>query len=92
MGRDILSEFGRDSGAGNKPRATSGGVTSARDVMGYSPPKGPTNIMDPKSPGLHGHNCGNSGTQGARGTSTDGSSGSPGLHGNNRGMGTNRRG
>ena len=29
----------------------------------YSPPVGPTNINDPKSPGLHGENHGNCGTQ-----------------------------
>lgn len=91
MPRDILSEYGNDSGAGNAPRAKSGGVKSARDVMGYSPPQGPSNIGDAKSPGLHGDNCGNCGSQGSY-ESPPGESGSPGLHGNNRGMGTNRRG
>ena len=85
MPRDILSEFGNDSGAGNAPRATKGGITKARDVMGYQPPQGPSNIMDPKGPGLHGHNCGNSGTQGASEARGQGSSGSPGLHGENKG-------
>lgn len=93
MARDILSEYGKDSGVGQSAgRARSGGVTSSRDVMGYSPPKGPTNINDPQSPGLHGHNCGNSGTQGSSRISSDGNSGSPGIGGTNKGMGTNRRG
>lgn len=41
-------------------RASSGGVTSAKEIANYSPPKGPTSINDPKSPGLHGtvHPCG----------------------------------
>jgi hypothetical protein len=30
----------------------------------YSPPQGPKNINDPKSPGLHGTNHGPCGTQG----------------------------
>lgn len=91
MPRDILSEYGRDSGGPQRPRATSGGVTQARDVMNYSPPQGPTNIMDRKGPGLHGHNCGNSGTQGAYYNDDRQTSGSPGLHGDNRGnRGTQR--
>lgn len=42
--------------------ATSGGVTQAKDLP-YSPPKGPSNINDPKTPGLHGdcHPCGTQG-------------------------------
>lgn len=64
MPRDILSEYGKDSGAGNKPNATCGGVTSARDVRNYQAPQGPTSINDPKTPGLHGDNHGNTGTQG----------------------------
>jgi hypothetical protein len=87
MPRDILSEYGRDSGAGNQPRASSGGVTSARDVMGYSPPVGPKNINDPKGPGLHGHNCGPCGTQEASSISTDRLSGGPGNGGTNHGNG-----
>jgi len=92
MPRDILSEYGRDSGVGNRPRATRGGVMEARDVRAYQPPQGPTNINDPQSPGLHGHNCGSGGTQGPYPTHTDGNRGSPGLGGKNLGMGTNRRG
>lgn len=30
----------------------------------YSPPQGPSNINNPQSPGLHGTNHGNNGTQG----------------------------
>lgn len=64
MARDILSEYGPDSADRQMPRATNGGKMPVRDVMGYSPPKGPKNIGDPKSPGLHGDNCGVCGTQG----------------------------
>ena len=64
MPRDILSEYGKDSGAGNKPSATNGGVLSPRDVRNYSPPKGPSNIMESQTPGLHGSNHGNTGPQG----------------------------
>lgn len=46
----------------------------------YSPPKGPTNINDRKSPGLHGANHGN-----AQCPSPTRSSGSPGLGGDNKG-------
>lgn len=42
-----------------------GGVTQAKPLP-YSPPKGPSNIGDPKSPGLHGTNHGVCGTQGKR--------------------------
>lgn len=80
MARDILSEYGRDSGAPQRPRATSGGVKQARDIPNYCAPQGPTNINDPKGPGLHGDNHGN------QQKCTPGrGSGSPGLHGSNRG-------
>lgn len=82
MPRDTLSEYGRDSSGPQRPRATSGGVTQARDVRNYRPPQGPTNINDPKGPGLHGHNCGIANQP--RGS--DGSGGSPGLHGDNEGV------
>lgn len=59
MARDILGEYGEEISKPQRPRATSGGVGATRDVRNYSPPKGPTNINDPKGPGLHGHNCGN---------------------------------
>lgn len=76
MSRDILSEYGKDSGVGPAPRATSGGVKSARDVMNYSPPKGPTNINDSKSPGLHGDGHGM-----ARCPTASRGGGSPGIGG-----------
>lgn len=31
--------------------------------LDYRPPVGPSNINDPKTPGIHGSNHGNSGTQ-----------------------------
>ena len=63
--RDILSEFGPDSAMDQKPRATNGGQCEPKPIP-YSPPVGPKGIMDPKSPGLHGSNHGNNGTQGKR--------------------------
>lgn len=65
MARDILSEYGNDSAAPQAGRATSGGQQDAKPLP-YSPPRGPSNINDPKSPGLHGTNHGNCGTQGRR--------------------------
>ena len=65
MARDILSEYGKDSSSPQAPRATSGGVTEAKPLA-YSPPVGPSNINDPKTPGCHGTNHGNNGTQGRR--------------------------
>ena len=52
MSRDILSEFGPDSPANQKPRATSGGVTRAKELP-YSPPQGPKNQYHER-PGLGG--------------------------------------
>jgi hypothetical protein len=92
MARDILGEYGPESPMNQKPRASHGGQMPVRDVMGYRPPTGPTNINDPKGPGLHGHNCGPGGTQGPYPTHTDGNQGHPGIGGTNRGMGSNRRG
>lgn len=65
MPRDILSEFGKDSSQPQAPRATSGGVMETKPLP-YSPPVGPTNINDGRSPGLHGENHGNCGSQGKR--------------------------
>lgn len=65
MTRDILGEFGKDSSQPQAARATKGGVTEAKDLP-YSPPVGPSNINDPKTPGIHGTNHGNTGTQGRR--------------------------
>ncbi len=42
---------------------TSGGKVSPKPLP-YSPPKGPSNINDSKSPGLHGTNHGNCVDQG----------------------------
>lgn len=66
MSKDILSGFGPDTSHPQAPRARSGGETSARPTMNYKPPVGPSNINDPKSPGLHGSNHGTCGTQGKR--------------------------
>lgn len=63
MPRDILSEFGRDTHKPQAARATSGGVTEAKP-LDYKPPVGPSNINDSKTPGIHGTNHGNCGTQG----------------------------
>lgn len=57
MARDILSEFGPDSPADQMPRATGGGAMTPKKLP-YSPPVGPSNINDSKSPGLHGTNHG----------------------------------
>lgn len=90
MARDILSEYGRDSGVGQSAsRASGGGQQTPRGVMNYSPPQGTMGMMH-SGPGLGGTNCGNSGTQNCN--ETPRSSGSPGIGGTNRGMGTNRRG
>jgi hypothetical protein len=62
MPEDILREYGPDTNTHQKPRATSGGVKEAKPLP-YSPPVGPSNIGDSKSPGLHGTNYGNCGTQ-----------------------------
>lgn len=64
-GREILSGFGPDASKPQRASASSGGVTQAKE-MPYSPPQGPKNINDPKSPGLHGTSHGNCGSQGRR--------------------------
>ncbi len=63
MSKDILDEYGSDSYVGQAPRATNGGHCEPKPIP-YSSPKGPSNIGDSKSPGLHGTNHGNNGTQG----------------------------
>lgn len=65
MSKDILSEYGRDSSQPQAARAASGGQQHPKDLP-YCPPVGPKSINDPKSPGLHGTNHGNCGTQGRR--------------------------
>ena len=77
MARPILSEYGPDANKPQAARATSGGVTSARDVRAYQPPMGPTSINNPQSPGLHGDNYGI--TNGPDRPSREG--GKIGLHG-----------
>lgn len=85
MAREILSDFGPDAHKPQEPRARSGGEKTARDVMNYSPPQGPSNINDAKSPGLHGDNHGT-----ARCPTAGRGSGSPGLHGDIKPHGTQR--
>lgn len=63
---EILGDYGRDTPQPQAGRATCGGEMPVRDVNNYQPPVGPSNINDPKSPGLHGTNHGTSGTQGRR--------------------------
>lgn len=63
MSRGILSEYGPDAPAPQAPRATSGGVTSAKPLP-YDPPKGPTTFSH-EGPGLASHtNHGCCGSQG----------------------------
>jgi len=83
MGREILGYTGKPGP--QKPKAGSGGMESARDVRSYRPPQGPTNIGDRKSPGLHGHNHGNS-QQAHCGSE----SGGPGLGGSRKPHGSQR--
>lgn len=66
MSRDILSGFGPGSSQPQRASAECGGVLpgDTKDVNNYQPPVGPKNINDPKSPGLHGTNHGNSVMQG----------------------------
>lgn len=61
---EILRQYGPESSQPQKPSATNGGQCDPKDVMNYSPPVGPKNIGDAKSPGLHGTNHGCCGSQG----------------------------
>ncbi len=54
---------GPDTPKPQEPRASSGGVTTAKPLA-ERPPVGPKGINDPQSPGLHGTNHGNSVNQG----------------------------
>jgi hypothetical protein len=63
---DILGQYGKNSPQPQAAPAKSGGVTQAKEITNYSPPRGPSNINDPKTPGLHGDNHGVCGTQGKR--------------------------
>lgn len=89
MARPILSEFGPERSMGGS-RMTGLSRPHQRDVMGYMPPKGPTNIGESKSPGLHGDNCTNQGSQNY-GYEKKESSGRPGLGGSNRPAGSQGR-
>ena len=80
--RPILGGYGPDSNQPQQSRATNGGKMPVKDVMGYCPPYGPTNINDPQGPGVHGTNHSNSQQ---RATTFNGRSGSPGLGGKNFG-------
>lgn len=44
-------------------RASNGGQMPVKEIP-YSPPVGPSNINDPKGPGIHGTNHGNAPGQG----------------------------
>jgi len=89
MARPILSEYGPDTRKKQAARAKSGGCKSARDVMDYDSPYGPSSLGN-RGPGLGG-DVFERGTQNL--SSVDcGESGSPGLGGRNKGMGVNRRG
>lgn len=50
--------------AENSSNLTKGGGEPNVKPIDYKPPVGPTNINDPKGPGLHGENHGNCGSQG----------------------------
>lgn len=76
--RGILSEYGPERSIGRRPTGLS--RPGERDVNAYQPPRGPTNIGESKSPGLHGDNLGYCGYQEAESCNCE-SSGSPGLGG-----------
>lgn len=63
MSNDILGMYGSDSSSPQVARATNGGQCTPKPIP-YSPPVGPANIGDPKSPGIHGTNHGNAVCQG----------------------------
>jgi hypothetical protein len=76
MARDILGEYGKDIPKPQAARATTGGIKEAKPISNYCPPQGPSNINDPKGPGIHGDSHGM-----AIRPMASGSSGSPGLGG-----------
>jgi hypothetical protein len=84
MARDILGEYGRDIPKPQAARATTGGVKEAKPLS-YSPPRGPTNINDPKSPGIHGQNYGT-----AKCPTATREGGSPGIGGTTHRSGSQR--
>lgn len=62
MSKDILNMYGKDSSQPQVAGATNGGRMPDKAIP-YDPPKGPSGINDPKTPGIHGSNHGNCGTQ-----------------------------
>src|SRR5713226_29392 len=83
MTNDILSQYGPGTSQPQRGVISKGGVMpgDTKDVRNYAYPCGPKNIMDPKSPGLHGTNQGITNGQDNGGSH----SGSPGLGGTNYG-------
>lgn len=63
MSSNILDEYSNNNMGGNV--ATNGGQQTPKDIP-YSTPVGPKSINDPKTPGIHGTNHGNCGSQGRR--------------------------
>jgi hypothetical protein len=87
MARDILGEYGPDSGDKQVARAGSGGGQTAKDVRSYQSPQGPSTINNPQSPGLHGKVYpSGSQTAGIQGSE----SGGPGLGGERKKSGSQR--
>lgn len=87
MARPILSEYGPDTPKKMASRMSGSGQAGSKPLP-YDPPKGPIGLGN-SGPGLGGVNYGNCGTQGPKSIISE-TSGSVGLHGNNRGMGSNR--
>ena len=85
MPRDILGEYGRDIPKPQAARATTGGVKEAKPISNYKPPVGPTNINDPKGPGIHGDTHGMARCPVARS-----GGGSPGIGGTTHRSGSQR--
>ena len=88
MARGILSEYGPDAKKTQVARATSGGITKARDVNKYQKPYGPTSIGN-RRVGLGGKNYGPCGVQGHH-AGPSGERGSPGLGGDRKRKGSQR--
>lgn len=89
MAREILGGFGPDSSQPQASPVGCGGVLpgETKDVMNYQAPYGPKNIMDAKSPGLHGKNQGTKNGPDKAGAE----SGRPGLGGTVMGCGSQGR-
>ena len=60
MSDDILDMYGRDSGAGQAPRATNGGKQEVKPIP-YSNPVGPKNKTEVGSSGTNHVCCGSQG-------------------------------